>query len=104
MRLFKYALPILFAAGLAMLAARKLSGAPVSIYAGPAGYVCPEEAGEHAGLVASANWHASAMAAARRCGEGLLVEGELSYSRSGKHVKTCPSEACSPGERCLFVG
>jgi probable H4MPT-linked C1 transfer pathway protein len=59
---------------LAMLAARKLNGAPVSIYAGPAGYVGPEEACEHAGLVASANWHACASFIAGRRRNALLID------------------------------
>jgi (4-(4-[2-(gamma-L-glutamylamino)ethyl]phenoxymethyl)furan-2-yl)methanamine synthase len=59
---------------LAMLAARKLDGAPVSIYAGPAGYVRPAEAGERAGLVASANWHACASFVAGRCRDALFID------------------------------
>jgi probable H4MPT-linked C1 transfer pathway protein len=59
---------------LAMLAARKLNGAPVSIYAGPAGYVAPEEAREHANLVASANWHACASFIAGRRRNALLID------------------------------
>jgi (4-(4-[2-(gamma-L-glutamylamino)ethyl]phenoxymethyl)furan-2-yl)methanamine synthase len=59
---------------LAMLAARKLNGAPVSIYAGPAGYVRPEEARERAGLVASANWHACASFVAARCRDALFID------------------------------
>jgi (4-(4-[2-(gamma-L-glutamylamino)ethyl]phenoxymethyl)furan-2-yl)methanamine synthase len=59
---------------LAMLAARKLNGTPVSIYAGPAGYVRPEEAREHAGLVASANWHACTSFVASRCANALFID------------------------------
>jgi (4-(4-[2-(gamma-L-glutamylamino)ethyl]phenoxymethyl)furan-2-yl)methanamine synthase len=59
---------------LAMLAARKLNGTPVSIYAGPAGYVGPEEARAHAGLVASANWHACASFIAGRRRNALLID------------------------------
>jgi (4-(4-[2-(gamma-L-glutamylamino)ethyl]phenoxymethyl)furan-2-yl)methanamine synthase len=61
-------------ASLAMLAARKLNGTPVLIYAGPAGYVRPEEAREHAGLVASANWHAWALFVASRRPNALLID------------------------------
>jgi probable H4MPT-linked C1 transfer pathway protein len=57
-----------------MLAARKLNGTPVSIYAGPAGYVRPEEARAHAGLVASANWHACASFIAGRRRNALLID------------------------------
>jgi probable H4MPT-linked C1 transfer pathway protein len=46
-------------ATLATLAARALA-APVAIYAGPAGFVPPDQAGAHVREVASANWHASA--------------------------------------------
>jgi probable H4MPT-linked C1 transfer pathway protein len=59
---------------LALLAARKLNGAPVSIYAGPAGYVRPEEAREHTGLVASANWHACASFIALRCRDAIFID------------------------------
>ena len=59
---------------LAKLAARKLNGTPVSIYAGPAGYVRPEEARERAGVVASANWHACASFVASRCLNAILID------------------------------
>jgi probable H4MPT-linked C1 transfer pathway protein len=59
---------------LAMLAARELNGSPVSIYAGPAGYIRPDEAQKHAGLVASANWHACAAFIARRHRDALFID------------------------------
>src|SRR5260370_26066077 len=59
---------------LALLAARKLNGAPVSIYAGPAGYIRPEEARAHAGLVASANWHACASFVATRRRDAIFID------------------------------
>ncbi len=59
---------------LAMLAARQLEDAPVSIYAGPAGCVPPEEAHTHADLVASANWHACAAFVAVRRRDALLID------------------------------
>ncbi len=59
---------------LALLAARKLDGAPVSIYAGPAGYIRPEEASAHAGLVASANWHACASFVAARRRDAIFID------------------------------
>lgn len=59
---------------LATLAARELNGAPLSIYAGPAGYVPPEAAKKHAVLVASANWHACASYVASRCRNALFVD------------------------------
>jgi probable H4MPT-linked C1 transfer pathway protein len=59
---------------LALLAARKLDGEPVSIYAGPAGCVRPEEAREHAGVVASANWHACASFVAARRRDAIFID------------------------------
>jgi probable H4MPT-linked C1 transfer pathway protein len=59
---------------LAMLAARELNGAPVSIYAGPAGYIRPDEARQHAGLVASANWHACTVFIARHRRSALFID------------------------------
>ena len=59
---------------LAMLAARELGGTPVSVYAGPAGYIRPEEARAHAGLVASANWHACASLIAGRRSDALFID------------------------------
>jgi probable H4MPT-linked C1 transfer pathway protein len=59
---------------LAMLAARELSGGTVSIYAGPAGYIRPDQAREHAALVASANWHACATFIAGRRRDALLID------------------------------
>src|SRR5215471_4666507 len=59
---------------LAMLAARELGETPMSIYAGPAGYIRPEQAREHASLVASANWHACASLIAGSCGDALFID------------------------------
>jgi probable H4MPT-linked C1 transfer pathway protein len=59
---------------LATLAARALAGAPLAIYAGPAGYVAPEAAARHAGLVASANWHACASFVASRCSDAVFID------------------------------
>jgi probable H4MPT-linked C1 transfer pathway protein len=59
---------------LATLAARELNGAPLAIYAGPAGYVAPGEAHRHAGLVASANWHACASFVATRCRDAMFID------------------------------
>lgn len=44
------------------------------IYAGRAGFLAPEAAGTRPHEVASANWYATATLAARRVGEGLLVD------------------------------
>jgi (4-(4-[2-(gamma-L-glutamylamino)ethyl]phenoxymethyl)furan-2-yl)methanamine synthase len=60
---------------LATLAARQLGcGAPVSIYAGPAGYIRPEQAHDHTGLVASANWHACTSLIARHHSHALFID------------------------------
>jgi len=59
---------------LATLAARELAGMPLSIYAGPDGYVAPEAARRHAGLVASANWHACASFVATRRRDALFID------------------------------
>jgi (4-(4-[2-(gamma-L-glutamylamino)ethyl]phenoxymethyl)furan-2-yl)methanamine synthase len=59
---------------LADLAARELADAPVRLYAGPAGFVAPQEAANHATRIASANWHASAAFLAQRCGTALFMD------------------------------
>lgn len=59
---------------LATLAAHELAGAPLAIYAGPAGYVAPGAAARHAGLVASANWHACASFVAGRRGDAIFID------------------------------
>jgi probable H4MPT-linked C1 transfer pathway protein len=59
---------------LATLAARELCGAPLAIYAGPAGYVAPEAAHRHAVMVASANWHACASFVASRRSDALFID------------------------------
>lgn len=61
-------------AQLADLAARELNDAPVRVYAGPTGFVAPEEAAARTAQVASANWHASAAFVARRCGTALFMD------------------------------
>ena len=59
---------------IAALAARELQGAPLAIYAGPAGWLAPEVAHRHAGVVASANWHACASFVATRRPDALFVD------------------------------
>lgn len=59
---------------IAALAARQLDGEPLAIYAGPDGYVAAEAAHRHAGMVASANWHACASLVAARCGNALFID------------------------------
>ena len=57
---------------LANLAAHELGS--VEIYAGPAGYIHPEDARKHFASIASANWHACATLIARKCEHALLID------------------------------
>ena len=57
---------------LAMLAAQELG--TVSIYAGPAGCVRPENARDHVADIASANWHACATLIARQRDNALFID------------------------------
>lgn len=58
---------------LARLAGEQL-GAPVSLYAGRAGFIALDRARAHVSDVASANWHASAALVARHHAEALFVD------------------------------
>jgi (4-(4-[2-(gamma-L-glutamylamino)ethyl]phenoxymethyl)furan-2-yl)methanamine synthase len=57
---------------LSALAANELG--TVSIYAGPAGYVCPGNARNHVAQIASANWHACAALTARHRDNALFID------------------------------
>jgi len=59
---------------IAELAAQALSGAPVMLYAGRAGFVAPDRASAHVSDIASANWHASAALVARRRTSALFID------------------------------
>lgn len=59
---------------LTMLVARELADAPVSLYAGPAGFVSPNNVRDHIGQIASANWHASASLVGRSQDAALFVD------------------------------
>lgn len=59
---------------LAALAVRVLAPAPVTLYAGRAGFIAPAAASRHVEDIASANWHASALLAATVCRDGLFVD------------------------------
>jgi (4-(4-[2-(gamma-L-glutamylamino)ethyl]phenoxymethyl)furan-2-yl)methanamine synthase len=61
-------------ASLSALAVRELAPAPLSLYAGRAGFVAPESAASHAEDIASANWFASASLAAKVRGSALFVD------------------------------
>ncbi|UIJ72267.1 hydantoinase/oxoprolinase family protein [Aurantimonas sp. HBX-1] len=58
---------------LTRLFAERLPG-DVAIYAGAAGFVSPEAAGDHVADIASANWHASATLAAGAIEEALFLD------------------------------
>ncbi len=53
---------------------RKLPGACISVFAGRRGFLSPGDAAAFWRDVASANWLASAMLAARRIGDGVLID------------------------------
>jgi (4-(4-[2-(gamma-L-glutamylamino)ethyl]phenoxymethyl)furan-2-yl)methanamine synthase len=59
---------------LAALAARELDGAPVLLYAGPAGLVHPRDARKHAAEIASANWHVCAGLVAQTQTSALFID------------------------------
>jgi probable H4MPT-linked C1 transfer pathway protein len=60
-------------AELAAIAAQQLDG-DVKLYAGRAGFVAPDEAGNHVLDIASANWHASASLIGRLRHAALLID------------------------------
>ncbi|MBV9113485.1 MAG: H4MPT-linked C1 transfer pathway protein [Hyphomicrobiales bacterium] len=59
---------------LARVAAANLDADKLMIYAGPSGFVRVDRVSEHAGEIASANWHASARWVAQKLGGGLFVD------------------------------
>ncbi|QAY95354.1 H4MPT-linked C1 transfer pathway protein [Methylovirgula ligni] len=59
-------------AAIAAAAVRELG--PVRFYAGPQGFVAADQVVAHVEAVASANWHASAVFAARQVPDGLFVD------------------------------
>ena len=60
--------------GLAGIAARHLGPGSPLLYAGPAGFVPLEAASEHAALIASANWRASAALVGAKLSDALLMD------------------------------
>jgi probable H4MPT-linked C1 transfer pathway protein len=59
---------------LAAVATAELDGPPVSLYAGRAGFVPPDQAARHCEDIASANWHASAALVAQRRRTALFAD------------------------------
>lgn len=59
---------------LATLAAERLNGGELSVYAGPAGFIPVERARFHVTDVASANWHASAALVARQSTSAVFID------------------------------
>ncbi len=55
-------------------AMRELVPGRISLYAGPAGFIPPEQAPQHVNAVASANWHASAALVGRRHAAALFMD------------------------------
>jgi probable H4MPT-linked C1 transfer pathway protein len=61
-------------AALACLAVRELTGAPLRIYGGRAGFIGAEMVTAHVADIASANWHASAAFVAQTCPDALFID------------------------------
>jgi (4-(4-[2-(gamma-L-glutamylamino)ethyl]phenoxymethyl)furan-2-yl)methanamine synthase len=61
-------------ASLSRLAARELAQGTVSLYAGRAGFISPDQANQHIEDIASANWHASATFVGRRHDTALFLD------------------------------
>jgi probable H4MPT-linked C1 transfer pathway protein len=53
---------------------RRLSPAPVRVYAGPSGFLPSGAVAEHWGEIASANWHATATLVASHISDALLID------------------------------
>lgn len=53
---------------------RELSSAPLALFAGPEGFVPPEQAAAHADTIGSANWYATAAVLAHLLPGGVLVD------------------------------
>lgn len=53
---------------------RELGGAPLVLFAGPEGFVRPEQAAGHTDTIASANWYATAAVLAHLIPSGILVD------------------------------
>lgn len=60
--------------GTAGLLMQELGGAPLALFAGPEGFVRPEEAAGHTATIASANWYATAAVLAHLLPAGILVD------------------------------
>ncbi|TCK31328.1 putative H4MPT-linked C1 transfer pathway protein [Ancylobacter aquaticus] len=60
--------------GTAALLMRELAGAPLTLFAGPEGFVPPERAAEHADHIASANWYAAAAVLSHLLPGGILLD------------------------------
>jgi probable H4MPT-linked C1 transfer pathway protein len=60
--------------GTTALLMRELGASQLVLFAGPEGFVRPEEAGAHTATIASANWYATAAVLAHLIPAGLLVD------------------------------
>lgn len=61
-------------AAISVLMARSAGGAAVRMYGGRAGFLAPEQVGDHIEDIASANWHASAALVARSAPDALFAD------------------------------
>lgn len=60
--------------GTTALLMRELGSSPLVLFAGPEGFVRPEEAAAHAETIASANWYATAAVLAHLIPSGVLID------------------------------
>jgi probable H4MPT-linked C1 transfer pathway protein len=60
--------------GTTMLLMQELGSSPLVLFAGPEGFVKPEEAGAHTDTIASANWYATSAVLAHLIPSGILVD------------------------------
>lgn len=60
--------------GTTALLMRELAGAPLALFAGPEGFVSPDQAAAHAATIGSANWYATAAVLAHLLPGGVLID------------------------------
>ena len=60
--------------GTAMLLMQELGAAPLALFAGPEGFVPPDQAAAHSAAIGSANWYATAALLAHLLPAGVLVD------------------------------
>ncbi|MCK0196307.1 S-layer protein [Ancylobacter sp. 6x-1] len=60
--------------GTTALLVRELGNAPLALFAGPEGFVEPQDAAAHSATIASANWYATAAVLGHLLPEGVLLD------------------------------